>query len=316
MGTRLSFKDRYDQSLVFKLRDVEEPIDMVWHRPLAALLAAALIPLPITPNQVTFMSLIVGWCATAAFYATVFVEDSAFGPWGFVLSGLLMFFSVIFDCADGQLARAKGGGTRMGRILDGLVDVLVMAPLYVLVVFHIGDVHGTFAFWFSAFAGLFAWGQILAYDAIKSTYLANAMEYPPKGDGAESMEEVQAEYDEIKASGKWVDIILFSIYVHGLIRFSRFFANKKDIEIKERNTPGEIETFVGKHRTTMRIVSNIGLGSHVLFFYGSIIALALSDWATYAAQWLFVFVFGALFVVGISRSRSMEPVYEGADSDE
>ena len=46
------FWSGYWQSL--KSLDVEEPIDLYVHRPLAYLLARALLPTPISPNWVTF----------------------------------------------------------------------------------------------------------------------------------------------------------------------------------------------------------------------------------------------------------------------
>src|SRR5438046_9027184 len=47
----------------FKQREVEEPLDYWVNRPLASLIVGALAPLPVTPNQVTLLSGIVGLVA-------------------------------------------------------------------------------------------------------------------------------------------------------------------------------------------------------------------------------------------------------------
>ena len=52
------FWSGYWQSL--KSLDVEEPVDVYVHRPLAYLLARALLPTPISPNLVTIASMVIG----------------------------------------------------------------------------------------------------------------------------------------------------------------------------------------------------------------------------------------------------------------
>ena len=36
----------------------------------------------------------------------------------------------VFDCADGQLARLKKNGTRVGRIIDGLIDYVTAVATF------------------------------------------------------------------------------------------------------------------------------------------------------------------------------------------
>ena len=108
----------------FKPRDVEEPIDYYWHRPVAGLLVDVLAPTAITPNQMTLLSGVASASAGAALCA------GAWGAsWWGAVAGLLLFVSITFDCADGQLARIRGTSTMLGRILDGATDFV--APLSV-----------------------------------------------------------------------------------------------------------------------------------------------------------------------------------------
>ena len=52
------FWSGYWQSL--KSLDVEEPVDVYVHRPLAYVLAKLLLPTPVSPNLVTIASMVVG----------------------------------------------------------------------------------------------------------------------------------------------------------------------------------------------------------------------------------------------------------------
>ena len=53
-------RDRHEKQAGFKPRDVEEVVDFYFHRPLASWLVRLLLPLPVTPDQVTFGSAAVG----------------------------------------------------------------------------------------------------------------------------------------------------------------------------------------------------------------------------------------------------------------
>jgi phosphatidylglycerophosphate synthase len=105
----------YWQSL--KPAEVEEPIDVWIHRPLAYLLARILLPTSISPNVVTIGSIISGLLALSAMLANF--------PGHMPLAGLCVFLSAVADCADGQLARMRGTSSAMGRMLDGAADFVV-----------------------------------------------------------------------------------------------------------------------------------------------------------------------------------------------
>jgi phosphatidylglycerophosphate synthase len=111
----LSFWSGYWKSL--KPLEVEEPIDVWVHRPIAYVLARAFLPTPISPNVVTFGSIIFGVIAGTSFLAHY--------PQHLQIGGLALFTSAVFDCADGQLARMRGTSSRFGRMLDGVADMVV-----------------------------------------------------------------------------------------------------------------------------------------------------------------------------------------------
>jgi len=106
-----------------KLVEVEELFDLFLFRPLAFLLVKASYRTRITPNQITFYSISVGVGAGVCF---------GIGAPGVIEAGAALYIlSIILDCADGQLARLKKNGTRMGRLLDGMVDYITEASVYV-----------------------------------------------------------------------------------------------------------------------------------------------------------------------------------------
>jgi phosphatidylglycerophosphate synthase len=86
-------------------------------RPPAAVVVAKLADTPITPNQVTFMSL-----ALMGVAALVLVGVPSWA--GLWLGVLLVEASYVLDCADGQLARYTGRTSPVGGLLDFLMDEL------------------------------------------------------------------------------------------------------------------------------------------------------------------------------------------------
>ncbi len=115
-GQRRGFLDGYIRSL--KSVEVEEPVDLYLHRPLAYLLTRLLYPTPITPNAVTLMSIACGLIAGVSLVTAY--------PWHLQMAGFAIFLSAIFDCADGQLARLRGTSSSLGRMLDGAADFVVV----------------------------------------------------------------------------------------------------------------------------------------------------------------------------------------------
>ncbi len=111
----MAFWDAYWKSL--KPLEVEEPIDVWVHRPLAYLLARAAYPTPISPNLITFASIALGITASVCTLKTF--------PHHLPVAGAALFLSAVFDCADGQLARLRGTSSAFGRMLDGVADLIV-----------------------------------------------------------------------------------------------------------------------------------------------------------------------------------------------
>jgi phosphatidylglycerophosphate synthase len=103
--------------------DVEEPIDVWVHRPLAYALAWIAYPTPVSPNFITCCSIALGTLAGVWMLLRP--------PHELWIAGLLIFLSAVFDCADGQLARMRKSSSPFGRMLDGLADLAVSIAVIV-----------------------------------------------------------------------------------------------------------------------------------------------------------------------------------------
>src|SRR5262245_26077428 len=101
---------------MLKAPEVEETLDLVVYRPLAYLWLRLLEPTFVTPNQITFLSIVIG--LAAGWLLGVGTAESL--KWGAL--GVLLFN--IFDCADGMLARRRGLSCPLGYVLDGLAGYI------------------------------------------------------------------------------------------------------------------------------------------------------------------------------------------------
>lgn len=92
-------------------------------RHLSVRLSRILAPTPITPNQITsvslFASLAGAWC---------FADPSRAAQ---IAGGLLFLAFYVLDNCDGEIARAKGLSTRFGLYYDTFVDWVGHAALFV-----------------------------------------------------------------------------------------------------------------------------------------------------------------------------------------
>jgi phosphatidylglycerophosphate synthase len=112
---------QYSYASSIKSEKSDELINTYLLRPLAGILVRFLYSTPITPNQVTLVSIFLGFAGAACF--------SEGGAVAAAIGGLLVTAKDVFDAADGQLARAKQMFSRAGRFLDSIGDILVNAAV-------------------------------------------------------------------------------------------------------------------------------------------------------------------------------------------
>lgn len=91
-------------------------------RPVAAVFVYLLRPTPVTPNQVTFLSLFVSLLSAATL---LLWRDRV----GLGVAAALVYLAFVLDCVDGQLARITGKTSVVGSYLDFLVDEIKAVTL-------------------------------------------------------------------------------------------------------------------------------------------------------------------------------------------
>lgn len=105
-----------------------------------------LYPTPVTPNQITVLSLVLG-LLSFGFYVSGRPDALMWGA-------IFLYGKVVLDNVDGNLARVRGTSSRFGRFLDSLSDFLVMVLIYIGVSFCLVQETGDSGFWFLGLFGL------------------------------------------------------------------------------------------------------------------------------------------------------------------
>jgi len=105
-----------------------------------------LYPTSITPNQITFLSLVFG-LLSVGFYASGRPDALLWGA-------LFLYGKVFLDNVDGNLARVRGTTSRFGRFLDSLTDFAITVLVYIAISFYLVQTTGDSKFWFLGLFGL------------------------------------------------------------------------------------------------------------------------------------------------------------------
>lgn len=268
--------ERYHSATSTKMYDVEELVDYYFHRRLAAFTAVVIsyLPFVITPNQITLFGLGLGWASAVCLYDSEFHTPLGWEPThSLATASLLMFLWIVSDCADGQVARLCKRGTRTGRILDGFVDGLVLAPncgiLGLMCVHRYGQPQYML---FAIFAGVSLWVHAIVYDKVKNVYMENAL--PQSECDGETVESVRAEYHAAKAKNPLaLDSVLLGIYVIYLTAQAKFTTDAAAKAEVARHTllatcNDEYHAlFISRYSGLVRLASFMGISAHVVGLY-------------------------------------------------
>jgi len=85
-------------------------------RPLSIRITRLLLKTEVTPTQVTLLSFALKLLAALLFLFSNYLLN--------ITAGTLLYFSHVFDCVDGEVARVKNQVTRSGGLLDLFLDRL------------------------------------------------------------------------------------------------------------------------------------------------------------------------------------------------
>lgn len=97
-------------------------VDRYMNRPLGRPVSKFLVGTPVTPNQVTWVAILIGLLGAGFLSKTVW--------WQTLLGACLFQLSAIIDCIDGDLARVGLRESRLGKWLDITADQIVHIAVF------------------------------------------------------------------------------------------------------------------------------------------------------------------------------------------
>lgn len=207
----MSWRAEYRSSL--KMIEVEELFDLILYRPLAFLFVKAIYRTSLTPNQVTLIAMAVGVAAGVCFASGT--------PAALIAAGSLLVVYDVLDCADGQLARLKKNGTRIGRILDGFIDYIVSVAAYLGIGIGFANASDSPLFWWLMLAAAGASYAVHAalVDYYRNRFLDVVLRRPSTFE--EDIAAFEAERAQMRCEGGHaVERLLIAVYL-GYSRLQR-----------------------------------------------------------------------------------------------
>jgi phosphatidylglycerophosphate synthase len=243
---------------LLKSREVEDPVNLWLHRPLAYAFVALVYRSPITPNQVTLLALLVGLAAGACFLVGT--------PQAMLCGGLLLWTSAILDGADGILARAKRSFSDLGRALDGTADMIVAIATVLPAFYHLWAKHEVPGLlWVAPIAVGTAVVHIYMYDFYKESYLH--MTNPSWHGRAERIADAEARLQRVKAERRSLAEIFASRMYVDLTRaqtrqvaLTNPWASREGLQF--RITPATVELYRRYNRGPIKLWAMISLAPH------------------------------------------------------
>ncbi len=110
-------------------------IDRYIIRKISGFISGLLVKTPVTPNQVTIVSLVIG------IVAAVFFSHGTYACT--IMAGVLYFISTVFDLCDGEVARFKHLESDFGKNFDIIVDSVVNASIVIGITIAIYKANGS-----------------------------------------------------------------------------------------------------------------------------------------------------------------------------
>lgn len=231
--------------------EIEELVDQYFHRPVAGRLVALLVHTPVTPNQVTIFAGVLGVASAIA------IAVGAHQPRWRLIGAALLYLSVIFDCSDGQLARAKQISSTTGAIIDGVSDYIVGTSVAIGATYFLVAYYHNPWYWLLGLAGLVSTAvQSALFDRIKTEYTVRV------GGGYSEREEDVRRISDQRArawrEGRYREAMLFWVYE----RYSK--AQQVGLHVRPVVDP---VTYRAANASRMRTWTFLGIGTHLALGY-------------------------------------------------
>lgn len=231
--------------------EAEELVDEHLHRPLARLLIPGLARTPITPNQVTFLSGLIG------VIGGILLGAGAHRPTFLLGAGVLLFISVVLDCCDGQLARIRGISSTTGAVVDGLADYAVGLAMGIGASWYAVQVYGSPWYWLLGVAGIVSAAlQSWFFDHAKTRYIARVR--TGYAEREEDLGRIAEQRREAWKQGRYWEALL----LQGYLNYSRMQNAALAIAVTEDPVAYRV-----KQAGRMRAWTWLGTGTHFALAY-------------------------------------------------
>ena len=243
----MSLSSEFKKSL--KTVDTEEILDLVIFRPLSFIFVKLIYNTSITPNQISIVALFFGIMSGVLY---------GFAEYKFlVLASLSFFICNTLDCMDGQLARLKKNGTKIGRVIDGFIDYLTSISVFLGLGIAMSFITGNagYSWLLTIAAGVSKAMQNMFFDQYRNLYLEHVYQ---KASGLDDeIEEYSAEKERLKnIKGGYFEKFLISLY----LSYSGFQKNTSK-HVKLNVTP---EVYKSDNKLLIRLWSWIGSTTHMV----------------------------------------------------
>lgn len=163
--------------IIYKPQDAA--LSKILFRPIAYPITRLLLPTFVTPNMVTFMA------AAMALTGCVIVAGASYEA--AVVGALLQHLASYLDCTDGEIARLRHEGSKMGQWYDTLADEATTIAYTAGIGYHVyrnheGAWYHPYLGWSIpiAVAGTLVSVYVIYYYLIKVSRTGNSQDYPVK----------------------------------------------------------------------------------------------------------------------------------------
>lgn len=243
--------EQYKQSL--KMVEAEELLDLFFYRPLGFIFVKIISPLPVTPNHISLLAMVFG--IIAGFYYSMMTRDAVF------IAGIYYSAYYLFDISDGQLARLKKNGSRLGRIIDGISDYVTHIAVYIGLGIGLTKASGDpLSTWVLVVAALISMMiQAVLMDYYRNRYMAYAT--GNSGLYGDDLEDFKREYEELKKNGgHYISRSIYWLYLTYLSFQELFSSSEKAEDIIEKFNR---ESFVQRNKIPIRLWTLMGTATHI-----------------------------------------------------
>lgn len=228
----------------------DETLTLYIFRPISFVFLRMMYKTSITPNQISFMSILAGIIGGAFFIAGT--------HFWFIMGGAMFAIATILDCLDGMIARLKNMGTYIGRIIDGVSDYIT--SIFIHVGFAMGIDNGQFEFPLNPWVLMVLASIFNIMHSIVVDYYKNEFMYYALGKGVSASEEKERFKQELKKlknkKTKLLDKIVIVIY----LGYTHLQTSQKNIRVREYDK----DTYYHKNKTLIHLWFLIGPNMHIV----------------------------------------------------